>query len=152
MVMSGRLWHYFNQMKWKRWWELQLLRCCLVPGSWPFYPLPVELLVKPPILIPRPETEELVDRIIRDFKEDVGPKRLSLAMLGAGFWCFKAQPKDRIKIQSSYIPYVDQFGGFKPFRKGSISNVHPFSSIFQNLYYRHKMVITCYWHLRVHPS
>jgi len=61
------------------WWEeLQLpLRCCLVPGSWPFYPLPVELLVKPPILIPRPETEELVDRIIRDFKEDVGPKRLS---------------------------------------------------------------------------
>jgi methylase of polypeptide subunit release factors len=45
----------------------------------------VELLVKPPILIPRPETEELVDRIIRDFKEDVGPKRLSLAMLGAGF-------------------------------------------------------------------
>eukprot|EP00438_Fugacium_kawagutii_P028904 Skav225408 [mRNA] locus=scaffold2656:571668:572433:+ [translate_table: standard] len=33
-------------------------------GSWPFYPLPVELLVRAPILIPRPETEELVNRII----------------------------------------------------------------------------------------
>ena len=45
-------------------------------GSWPFYPLPVELRVKPPILIPRPETEELVDRIINDFKEELGPRRL----------------------------------------------------------------------------
>ena len=31
-------------------------------GSWPFYPLPEELLVRAPVLIPRPETEELVDR------------------------------------------------------------------------------------------
>lgn len=37
-------------------------------GSWPFYPLPVELVVRAPILIPRPETEELVDRIISDFQ------------------------------------------------------------------------------------
>ena len=37
-------------------------------GSWPFYPLPVELVVRAPILIPRPETEELVDRIISHFQ------------------------------------------------------------------------------------
>ena len=36
-------------------------------GCWPFYPLPEELLVRPPVLIPRPETEELVDRIIREY-------------------------------------------------------------------------------------
>lgn len=54
--------------------------------------------------------------------------------------------KPNLKIGSRFSRhtlYVDQFGGLKPFRKGSISNVHPFSSIFQNLYYRHKMVITC---------
>ena len=33
-------------------------------GSWPFYPLPKELVLRAPVLIPRPETEELVNRII----------------------------------------------------------------------------------------
>lgn len=37
-------------------------------GSWPFYPLPKELIVRPPVLIPRPETEELVDRIRTAFE------------------------------------------------------------------------------------
>ena len=37
-------------------------------GSWPFHFLPAELLVRAPVLIPRPETEELVDRIITERK------------------------------------------------------------------------------------
>ena len=44
-------------------------------GTWPFYPLPKELLMRPPVLIPRPETEELVDRIINQYGHS-HPKRL----------------------------------------------------------------------------
>ena len=44
-------------------------------GSWPFHPLPIELLVRPPVLIPRPETEELVDRIIKHYG-NCHPRRL----------------------------------------------------------------------------
>ncbi|CAJ1354953.1 unnamed protein product [Effrenium voratum] len=49
-------------------------------GSWPFYPLPEELLVRAPVLIPRPETEELVDRIIKANK----PRRIVDFGCGSG--------------------------------------------------------------------
>merc|ERR1712232_1032096 len=41
-----------------------------IVGTWPFHPLPKELVLRPPVLIPRPETEELVDRICRIFEGD----------------------------------------------------------------------------------
>lgn len=34
-----------------------------IVGRWPFHPLDGELVLRPPVLIPRPETEELVDLI-----------------------------------------------------------------------------------------
>eukprot|EP00927_Polykrikos_kofoidii_P046863 TRINITY_DN40994_c0_g1_i3.p1 TRINITY_DN40994_c0_g1~~TRINITY_DN40994_c0_g1_i3.p1 ORF type:complete len:326 (-),score=44.96 TRINITY_DN40994_c0_g1_i3:90-1067(-) len=66
-------------------------------GSWPFHPLPVELIVRPPVLIPRPETEELVDRVLAAYghssvtgcwsttsKSDVHPQRILDIGSGSG--------------------------------------------------------------------
>jgi len=54
-------------------------------GSWPFHPLPVELLLRPPVLIPRPETEELVDRVCQRYGDEAEarPPRL-IADVGSG--------------------------------------------------------------------
>eukprot|EP00933_Yihiella_yeosuensis_P062309 TRINITY_DN65260_c0_g1_i1.p1 TRINITY_DN65260_c0_g1~~TRINITY_DN65260_c0_g1_i1.p1 ORF type:complete len:465 (-),score=64.01 TRINITY_DN65260_c0_g1_i1:55-1449(-) len=55
-------------------------------GKWPFYPLK-ELIVRPPILIPRPETEELVDIICRSYGASSGPIRLVDFGSGSGAIC-----------------------------------------------------------------
>jgi len=76
-------------------------------GSWPFYPLQQEVLLRPPVLIPRPETEELVDIICRAYGrsgaskgagaaaagtasgggEEVGPRRIVDFGSGSGIIC-----------------------------------------------------------------
>eukprot|EP00913_Durusdinium_trenchii_P034758 g32515.t1 len=57
-------------------------------GSWPFYPLPIELLVRAPVLIPRPETEELVDLVISEVQiNNLWPNRswpLRIVDFGSG--------------------------------------------------------------------
>merc|ERR1711879_718168 len=66
-----------------------------IVGSWPFFPLKQEVLVRPPVLIPRPETEELVDVICRNFRSAAegvststnGPSRLVDVGSGSGIIC-----------------------------------------------------------------
>merc|ERR1712232_1165392 len=56
-------------------------------GRWPFYSLESELLVRPPVLIPRPETEELVELIISGYEAAPGPRRILDVGSGTGAIC-----------------------------------------------------------------
>ena len=41
-----------------------------IVGSWPFHNLEKDLILRPPTLIPRPETEELVERILQAYRDE----------------------------------------------------------------------------------
>ncbi|CAE8627655.1 unnamed protein product [Polarella glacialis] len=66
------------QVKLQEWVERRAQRepVQYILGSWPFYPLKEELVLRPPVLIPRPETEELVDLIRQSFAGTDGPHRV----------------------------------------------------------------------------
>lgn len=53
-----------------------------VLGTQPFYPLPVELLVRPPTLIPRPETEHWLNLLVDRLRP--GPRRILDIGTGSG--------------------------------------------------------------------
>ena len=59
-----------------------------VLGEWRFYPLPVALKVRKPVLIPRPETEQLVDIIINQYAaKKQAPMRVLDIGCGSGAIC-----------------------------------------------------------------
>jgi len=66
-----------------------------IVGTWPFYPLKEELLMRSPVLIPRPETEELVDRLRNAYKcqcisETPSPKATDPKESSAFItWCYQ---------------------------------------------------------------
>ena len=70
--------HTTNQIRGNQdlFWKLISMRASRIPlqyilKEWPFYNL--KLLMRPPVFIPRPETEELVHSIINVFKNKTGP-------------------------------------------------------------------------------
>lgn len=78
---------------WKRWLHEAVARRArrepvqYIVGRWPFHPLEGELVLRPPVLIPRPETEELVDWIresLRSRAHAEGRAALRFADVGSG--------------------------------------------------------------------
>lgn len=67
----------------------------MVKGNQPFHPLPVPLLVRPPILIPRPETERWVAELAEmvsplldlDAEEEAEPEPFRFLDIGTGSGC-----------------------------------------------------------------
>ena len=55
-----------------------------IVGEWPFGCLPEPVLLKEPILIPRPETEELVEHIRNQYEADMQ----SMGEQGGRDFCF----------------------------------------------------------------
>lgn len=53
-----------------------------IVGKWDFHDL--SLLVRPPVLIPRPETEELVEFVLQRFPSDVKGKPIEVLDVGTG--------------------------------------------------------------------
>ena len=139
----GRLWHYFNQIKWKSAGGRNF--SCHSAAVWsqvpgPFTRYPWSSLWSRPFWFPGP----------RPKNSWIGSFATSKRTLDRRGWA--AEPcwelgfyvsKPNLKIGSrfkSYLMLISLVGLNQ--RKGSVSNVQPFSSIFQNLYYRHKMGIT----------
>ena len=66
--------------------QIHLLTPITCTGTQPFYPLPVELLVRPPTLIPRPETEHWLNQLI-DRLAGGAPPPLRILDIGTGSGC-----------------------------------------------------------------
>ena len=91
------------------------LPCHFIPGEWEFYTL--TLKVKPPVLIPRPETEQLVARILTDLNEFGATKDpIRILDVGSGTGLLKKFRFFSIKLLNIF-PRMHWFGSIITFAK-----------------------------------
>jgi hypothetical protein len=91
------------------------LPCYFIPGEWEFYTL--TLKVKPPVLIPRPETEQLVARILTDLNEFGATKDpIRILDVGSGTGLLKKFRFFSIKLLNIF-PRMHWFGSIITFAK-----------------------------------